>query len=161
MLSFNSLSMKDMVGAIVRRVAQNKGGESAYTLIVGSGFSYPIIPTAGQMVRGDRKKPFGDIAAWCFKKKENTTPEWDPTADAKFAEFQQTLWRDLRDKCRGDAALQFDLGENGLPTARDVVTCSPFRTLREPICGQPAAPGALKKSAAAAERFSKRSDLVP
>ncbi|MEM7624605.1 MAG: SIR2 family protein [Planctomycetota bacterium] len=83
--------------------------DAAFTLLLGSGFSYPLIPTASQMV-------LRDIPWWLFRRRSKELRE-KPFADAPsrepdLDEFAKRLWADVH----RDASDRFELDEQGLPT---------------------------------------------
>jgi len=63
--SFSTLSADAFIEHVVQRVRQKGGGvEAAYTMVLGSGFSHPLVPTGYGMVQQD-------IAWWTFAQKHN------------------------------------------------------------------------------------------
>lgn len=59
-------SLDDMIREIIASLQAGESGRPAFTLLVGSGFSFPIIPTPTQMLKGD-------IAWWRYCKYRKVT----------------------------------------------------------------------------------------
>lgn len=102
----NVLTLGDLAERVAKRLVRADRGSPAYTLILGSGFSYPLIPTARGMVERD-------VAWWLFRRERGETgsfpsrPGEVPELDA----FEKNLWADLH-RQSGEA---FDL-DGGFPS---------------------------------------------
>jgi tetratricopeptide (TPR) repeat protein len=109
MAAFDSLS-QDALIARVRQALQLQGTQQpAFTLLLGSGFSAPLIPTAGQVVARD-------VAWWlyCRLKAGQTGAFADrPAEDGPVCDFEKELWPQVQKECGEDS---FSL-KDGLPEA--------------------------------------------
>ena len=113
-------SLEDMIRDVVASLqAGTRGGRPVYALLLGSGFSYPIVPTPTQMLRSD-------IAWWrfCkdrrldrdrpFRNRAEALAEGVVTAE-ELAAFEKDLWKTIHAACAADERKRFPLGADGLP----------------------------------------------
>ena len=110
---FETLPFSHLVENIRARLKRQRASrQPAYTLLLGAGFSVPLVPTAGSMVKKD-------IAWWLYRREHGTEGRFPdrPALHAELQAFELDLWRELRERC--DRA--FDLDADGLP---DLATAS-------------------------------------
>src|SRR5579863_1185794 len=103
--AFDSMS-QDQLLEVIAGAIESKHTSPAFTLLLGSGFSAPLIPTAGQVVARD-------VAWWLFCRRQASggksfAPR--PAEDAKVREFEQQLWPKIQTECKVDLKLR-----DGLP----------------------------------------------
>jgi tetratricopeptide (TPR) repeat protein len=116
------------VGQMIRRVARTVSdapadGKPSYTLVLGSGFSRPVVPSASEMIRED-------IPWWMFYRREKLNFDFCQLSTAlqkgaidrtKYEEFARELWTKVRtdvvDRHRND--ITFELGDDGFPISDD------------------------------------------
>ncbi|HEX6098891.1 MAG TPA: tetratricopeptide repeat protein [Thermoanaerobaculia bacterium] len=115
-------SLDEMIRDVIASLqAGTRGGRPIYTLLLGSGFSFPIVPTPTQMLKSD-------IAWWRFCKDRRLDTSFRNRADAvaespatagEIAEFEKELWKVIHDACAGDEKKRFPIGTDGLPDLTD------------------------------------------
>lgn len=115
-------SLEEMVREVIASLqAGTRGGRPIYALLLGSGFSYPIVPTPSQMLKSD-------IAWWRFCKSRHPGTSFRVRADAvaeglataeEIAEFEKDLWKAIHDRCVSDDKKCFPIGADGLPDLTD------------------------------------------
>lgn len=89
-------SLEEMIRDVIASLqAGTRGGRPVYALLLGSGFSYPIVPTPTQMLRSD-------IAWWRFCKDRRGDGPFRNRAEAvaegmataeEIAGFEKELWK--------------------------------------------------------------------
>ncbi|HBS29781.1 MAG TPA: hypothetical protein DEB06_10115, partial [Phycisphaerales bacterium] len=100
-LSFESFRM-----IVARDVARPESLHRASTLILGAGFSVPLVPTVDQMVRSD-------IARWLHEAESVPATDKPPIED-----FQRALWKSVLEHQKLDSELRFEIDPaSGLPAA--------------------------------------------
>src|SRR6266550_1865585 len=106
-----------MIREIVASLKASDPGRPVFTLLVGSGFSVPIIPTPTQMLKGD-------IAWWRYRKDRNIPGRFCHRADgiaeglathAQIVEFEAEMWKPIHAKAVANEATAFSLTADGLP----------------------------------------------
>ena len=119
------ISAEELVEHVRARLGR-PGGQPAFALLVGAGFSVPVIPTAKQMV-------LSDIPWWLYRKEARIEGPFGPppAGDPGLARFQEELWASIG--CVPDAA---DAGSvvkayQALMSARSVRGLSDARLRRE------------------------------
>jgi tetratricopeptide (TPR) repeat protein len=115
-------SLDEMIRDVIASLqAGTRGGRPIYTLLLGSGFSYPIVPTPTRMLRED-------IAWWRFCKDRQIAASFCSRADGiagklataeEIAEFEKNLWKTIHGGCAADEKKRFPLGADGLPDLTD------------------------------------------
>lgn len=112
--------LDEMLRDVLASLQAGVRGRPVFTLLLGSGFSYPIVPTPSQMLRSD-------IAWWRYCKDRGITePFCDRDAGVaaglakadEIGEFEQKLWTDIHSRCTGDETRRFPLAD-GLPDLSD------------------------------------------
>jgi tetratricopeptide (TPR) repeat protein len=107
MPAFDWLSQEDLISRVLYRLKQTRTPQPAFTLLLGSGFSYPLIPTAGQVVARD-------VAWWLYWRTHasETDPFADrPTDDTEVRAFEKGLWPKVHKQCDKSFRLKDDLPE--------------------------------------------------
>ncbi|MEA2339278.1 MAG: hypothetical protein QOE82_3285, partial [Thermoanaerobaculia bacterium] len=113
--------LDDMVREIIASLRAGEKGRPRYTLILGSGFSFPLVPTARQMVEGD-------IAWWRYhgeQKIEGAFCSKQDGIDRGLAKdgvvttFERDMWGHIHGKASSNAKTIFPLASNGLPDLTD------------------------------------------
>jgi tetratricopeptide (TPR) repeat protein len=92
--AFYSLNVDQLTARIKARIERQRDSRiPAFTLLLGSGFSYPLIPTAGSML--------GDIAWWLYGRgTKPPEPYTDrPPDDEGLKGFEASLWPEVREEC--------------------------------------------------------------
>jgi tetratricopeptide (TPR) repeat protein len=107
MAGLASLSQDQLLDRIAERLEWERTRQPAFTLLLGSGFSAPLIPTAGQVVARD-------IAWWLYWRRraregELFEPRPSPDTDDVLS-FERDLWTSVCAECPGNFELQ-----DGLP----------------------------------------------
>src|SRR5262245_38311713 len=99
-----SISLDALSQHIEQRLDTLPNREPGYTLVLGSGFSHPLIPTAREMVGGD-------LAWWLFCQKTPAAKFSDarPKGSAELTTFEADLWRKLHDASNNGFDLDGDL----------------------------------------------------
>jgi tetratricopeptide (TPR) repeat protein len=122
-------SIDDMLRDVTLTLRSGKRSQPAYTLLVGSGFSFPVIPTPTQMLKGD-------IAWWRFWKERGISETFLTRSDAiaaglaserELVDFERKMWDAIHNAAASSAAYAqymdaggaFTLGTDGLPDLRD------------------------------------------
>jgi tetratricopeptide (TPR) repeat protein len=114
-------SLEEMIRDVIASLqAGTRGGRPVYTLLLGSGFSYPIVPTPTQMLKSD-------IAWWRFCKDRRLDGSFRGRSEAEtmglaineIAEFEKELWKNIHSACAADEQKRFPLGADGLPDLTD------------------------------------------
>ncbi len=103
---FDSVTLDKMVENVACWT-QAGGNKPAFTMLLGSGFSFPIIPTPSQMLAKD-------IAWWLYwqKQKKGQGKFTDrPAIHKNLPKFEKDLWKQVQK----DANSSFDLDSSGLP----------------------------------------------
>ncbi|HEX7154142.1 MAG TPA: SIR2 family protein [Thermoanaerobaculia bacterium] len=108
-------SLSEMIQDVVSSLANETRRRAVYTLVLGSGFSYPVIPTPSQMLKGD-------VALWNFckqKKKQfghrDAVLALDAAFPKEFAESERAMWQRIHRKAQASDGTRFLLDEYGLP----------------------------------------------
>ncbi len=116
-MAIRSKSLDDMIREIIISLRTGEPKRPAFTLLVGSGFSYPIIPTPTQMLRGD-------IAWWRYCKDRKITDPFCSRAEGvagkkateeQIAEFEQVMWKPIHARALATKETAFGLTADGLP----------------------------------------------
>jgi tetratricopeptide (TPR) repeat protein len=105
--AFESISQDQLLDRIVGRIEWERTRQPAFTLLLGSGFSAPLIPTAGQVVARD-------VAWWLFWRRHARDGKPfgpRPAEDAEVGDFEQHLWMKIHAECERDFALRDGLPE--------------------------------------------------
>ncbi len=92
---------KNAVIAAVNSAAPSK--RPAFAMVLGSGFSYPLVPTASGMLR--------DIPWWLYTKEQNKTFVEYPLGDVAVNAHAAALWK----KVQSETGVHIDFGDTGLP----------------------------------------------
>jgi tetratricopeptide (TPR) repeat protein len=105
MPAFDSISQDDLIGRVLRRLELQRTRQPGFTLLLGSGFSAPLIPTAGQVVAWD-------IAWWLYWRQ--TASDTDafahrPADDGAVRDFEKRLWPRVCEQCHNSFRLKDDL----------------------------------------------------
>lgn len=106
---FDTLPLERMADRVATRLAR-RHRTPGYAMLLGSGFSYPLIPTGGQMLR--------DIPWWLYRQRSpefaarpfDRKPEVGDERYAGLLAYERELWRAAADEGRGPP-----LGADGLP----------------------------------------------
>ncbi len=110
-------SLDDMIREIIASLQASDPGRPAFTLLAGSGFSFPIIPTPSQML-------MGDIAWWKYSKDRKIAGPFRQRADGiaqglakqdAIAGYERAMWRPIHAKAALDPATAFPLTVDGVP----------------------------------------------
>jgi tetratricopeptide (TPR) repeat protein len=116
-MAIRSKSLDDMIREIIISLRTGEPKRPAFTLLVGSGFSYPIIPTPTQMLRGD-------IAWWRYSKDQKFTDPFCSRAEGvagkkateeQIAEFEREMWKPIHARALTSKETAFGLTADGLP----------------------------------------------
>jgi tetratricopeptide (TPR) repeat protein len=103
---FASISQDQLLDRIAGRLEWERTRQPAFTLLLGSGFSAPLIPTAGQVVARD-------VAWWLYwrrRAREGDVFELRPASDAdEMRSFERELWTSVCAECAGSFELQDSL----------------------------------------------------
>ncbi len=107
MAPFDSISQSQLIAHIVSRLKRERTRQPAFTLLLGSGFSAPLIPTAGQVVASD-------VAWWLHWRQE--AKECDlfsnrPGGNAEVRAFELGLWTKVHEECGGSFRLKDGMPE--------------------------------------------------
>jgi tetratricopeptide (TPR) repeat protein len=105
MAGFASISQDKLLDRIAGRL-EWEGTSPAFTLLLGSGFSAPLIPTAGQVVARD-------VAWWLYWRRQARQGDVfanRPAEDGEVRSFERDLWTSVHGECEGS----FELND-GLP----------------------------------------------
>lgn len=117
-----SITQTELLDRLEREATQSASGRCGCTLILGSGFSYPIVPTTSQIVREDL--PW---FIWCQQsEKDGPTPRDFANTERrteladKAKEHARTFWQLVKEwasqhKNAMGQPLAFSLGDDGLP----------------------------------------------
>ncbi|HEY1191292.1 MAG TPA: SIR2 family protein, partial [Gemmata sp.] len=115
-MAFNTLRSVDLFERVNRCCVVSAGEPPPFTLILGSGFSYGIIPTTAQIVREDL--PWW---LWC-QRKEKGGPTPDDYRNRKEADFatqakdeSRTFWSRVSATYASGSRSPLALGADGLP----------------------------------------------
>jgi len=109
-------SLDDMIREIIASLQAGESGRPAFTLLVGSGFSFPIIPTPTQMLKGD-------IALWRYCKHRKIPGRFRHLAEViaeglatqdQIVEFEREMWKPIHAKAAASEKTLFPLTD-GLP----------------------------------------------
>jgi tetratricopeptide (TPR) repeat protein len=122
LMAIPTKSLEEMIRDVIASLqAGTRGGRPVYALLLGSGFSYPIVPTPTQMLKSD-------VAWWRFCKERRREGPFRNRADGvaeglataeEIAEFEQDLWKTIHAACDADEQKRFPLGADGLPDLTD------------------------------------------
>jgi tetratricopeptide (TPR) repeat protein len=113
-MAIRTKSLDDMVREIIASLRSGEKGRPQFTLLLGSGFSYPIVPTATEMLRGD-------VAWWLYHSERKIKDAFCYRKDAvaqglatevEIAESERMMWQAIHAL---DAATPVLLGVDGLP----------------------------------------------
>jgi tetratricopeptide (TPR) repeat protein len=116
-MAIRSKSLDDMIREIIISLRTGEPKRPAFTLLVGSGFSYPIIPTPTQMLKGD-------IAWWRYSKDQRFTDPFCSRAEGvagkkateeQIAEFEREMWKPIHARALTSKETAFGLTADGLP----------------------------------------------
>jgi tetratricopeptide (TPR) repeat protein len=114
-------SLEEMFRDVIPSLQAGLRGRPVFALLLGSGFSYPIVPTPTQMLRSD-------IAWWRFCNERRLGSPFRQRADViaegkcteeEVADFERETWKNIYTKFENDEKKRFPLGENGLPDLTD------------------------------------------
>jgi tetratricopeptide (TPR) repeat protein len=109
-------SLDDMIREIIASLQAGESGRPAFTLLVGSGFSFPIIPTPTQMLKGD-------IAWWRYCKQQRIAGPFRHQAEVvgegkavldQIVAFEREMWKEINAKAAG-SKVACPLAADGLP----------------------------------------------
>ncbi len=133
-MSFNVLALDDLFVRVGECCGAGAADDPPFTLVLGSGFSYGIIPTTAEIVRADL--PWWK---WC-QRQEKGGPTPDHYRDRKEADFAgaakeeaKRFWEKVTKTYRGDGKAVFALDADGLPTGEGVGEA--YRFALSPECG--------------------------
>jgi tetratricopeptide (TPR) repeat protein len=113
-MAISTKSLDDMVREIIASLRAGEKGRPQFTLLLGSGFSYPIVPTATEMLRGD-------VAWWRYYNEQKIKDSFCHRKDAvaqglatedEIAKFEREMWQAIH---AADPAAPVLLGVDGLP----------------------------------------------
>src|SRR5216684_939453 len=116
-MAIRSKSLDDMIREIIASLQAGDSGRPAFTLLVGSGFSFPIIPTPTQMLKGD-------IAWWRYSKDRKFTDPFCSRAEGvsggkateeQIVEFEREMWKPIHARALASKETAFGLAADGLP----------------------------------------------
>jgi len=110
---FNSISVEELNQHIGSGLNEPNSKKPAFTLLIGAGFSTPLIPTTREMVKSD-------IAWWLFcRNRPELLPFcYAPLSSLDFREFTSGLWEDIYEAC--DRSFPLDGGFPDLTTAENI-----------------------------------------
>jgi len=120
-MALRTKSLDQMNREIIASLEAGARRRPAFALIVGSGFSFPIIPTPTQMLRGD-------IAWWRYCKANQLPEPFGDPADviaaghatqAMIAQYEKQMWKEVHDHAASSQNTVFMLGDDGLPALAD------------------------------------------
>ncbi len=109
-------SLDEMIRDVIASLKAGEPGRPVFSLLLGSGFSVPIIPTPSQMVKGD-------IAWWRYWKSRKLAQSFCNRAEAiaaglaaqdQLADFERDLWKPIHAKAMANPETEFPLSD-GLP----------------------------------------------
>jgi tetratricopeptide (TPR) repeat protein len=91
---FDVLPLDLCIDKIAARLKRADTKAPAFTMLIGSGFSVPVFPTAGQML--------SDIPWWLYFRGRHPTRPFPvrPAADRPTQRFERDLWRQIRAESR-------------------------------------------------------------
>ncbi len=107
MAGFASISQDKLLDRIAGRLEWERTRQPAFTLLLGSGFSAPLIPTAGQVVARD-------VAWWLYwrgQAREGDVFGHRPAADGEMRSFERDLWTSVHAECEASFELKDGLPE--------------------------------------------------
>jgi hypothetical protein len=116
-MAIRSKSLDDMIREIIVSLKTGEPKRPAFTLLVGSGFSFPIIPTPTQMLRGD-------IAWWRYWKDRRIAGLFCSRTEAiaggkatesEIVEFEREMWKPIHTSAATSKDTAFGLTADGLP----------------------------------------------
>ena len=138
-MAYATISIPELFERISERLDASANGRPPLTLILGSGFSFPIIPTTAQVVRDDLPwwkccqsgKVQGPVAADFFDAGRTTA------FTGLSRDYAKGFWKRVKDAADGRAAkdarfTSFSLDAEGLPRREDV--SSAYKTVLSPWC---------------------------
>src|SRR5436190_21612489 len=98
---FDTISLQDFLEHIRAGLSRQRHGKPAFTLLVGAGFSAPLIPTTREMVERD-------IAWWlfCQERQEPAPFRYCPPNEEEFKRFAAQMWKNISDAYGGDLRLK-------------------------------------------------------
>src|SRR5216684_1925047 len=114
-MAIRSKSLDDMIREIIISLRTGDPARPAFTLLVGSGFSFPIIPTPTQMLKGD-------IAWWRYCKHRKIPGRFRHQAEViaeglampdEIVEFQREMWKPIQAKAAASQDTAFPLTVDG------------------------------------------------
>src|SRR5437764_4870677 len=117
-MAIRTKPLDTMIREIMTSLRAGEKGRPQFTLLLGSGFSYPIVPTATEMLRGD-------VAWWLYhnerKIKDNFCHRKDAVAQGlatedELAKSEREMWQTIY---ASDPAAPVVLGADGLPDLTD------------------------------------------
>src|SRR5437773_1759641 len=109
-------SVDEMIREIIASLQAGERGRPAFTLLLGSGFSFPIIPTPTEMLRGD-------IAWWRYCNAHQVAKPFGLRTEAitagiatqdEIATFEREMWVPIHAKAAANGK-PFPLTGDGLP----------------------------------------------
>src|SRR5216684_7778724 len=115
-MAIRSKSLDDMIREIIISLRTGEPKRPAFTLLVGSGFSFPIIPTPTQMLKGD-------IAWWRYCKHQRLDGRFRHQAEVvaeglanleQSVEFEREMWMEINAKTAA-SQVACPLTADGLP----------------------------------------------
>src|SRR4051794_37991307 len=116
-MAIRSKSLDDMIREIIVSLKTGEPKRPAFTLLVGSGFSFPIIPTPTQML-------LGDIAWWRYWKDRKIGSLFCSRTEAvaggkaselEIVEFEREMWKPIHTRAATSKDTAFGLTADGLP----------------------------------------------
>ncbi|WP_146151835.1 TPR end-of-group domain-containing protein [Ahniella affigens] len=113
-IPFSVLSLDEFIELVVRRIQNQRYlMNPAFTLVLGSGFSVPLFPTAWKMVRDD-------IAWWQFSDEKGLafTDYCPESYRNQFDQFSRDLWKSVSSSVPSELRCLID-AKSGLPDDSD------------------------------------------
>ncbi len=104
-----TMPLNRFLSQVQQRVEAVGDRAPAYSLVLGSGFSHPLVPTGKQMVQSD-------IAWWTYAQKNKLCYVADKNkTHAGLEAHARQLWQDVQDSSTTNGQPTFSLDANGLP----------------------------------------------